>query len=137
MRDRLLHPLGSGSLVNLVRLVAAYGCDLRFAPWLVPIGLTSMLRQPLDWLETARHGAAIARQQIDPPPIFILGHWRSGTTHLQNVMSADPQFARVTLAHAAMPREFLSMPSGMTEGLGRMLPQTRLMDDVPVAPDVP
>lgn len=26
-------------------------------------------------------------------PVFILGHWRSGTTYLQNLLAQDPQFA--------------------------------------------
>ena len=137
MQDRLLHPLGSGSFTTLVRLISAYGCDLKFLPWLLPIGLSCVLRQPLAWLDAARYGGAVARQPIDPPPIFIVGHWRSGTTHLQNLISQDRQFARVTLHQAAMPREFLCAPAKMVAGLQKMLPQTRLMDDVPVSADAP
>jgi hypothetical protein len=29
-------------------------------------------------------------------PLFILGHYRSGTTHLHNLMALDPQFAAPT-----------------------------------------
>src|SRR3954447_3399651 len=27
------------------------------------------------------------------PPVFILGHCRSGTTHLHNLLAVDPRFA--------------------------------------------
>jgi hypothetical protein len=101
------------------------------------LALASALRSPLAWLESARYGRAIRRQRIEPGPIFIVGHWRSGTTYLQNLMSEDPQFARVTLRHAAMPRDFLIFPTRLLTGLQEMLPQTRLMDNVPVSADAP
>ena len=34
----------------------------------------------------------IRETKIEKDPIFILGHWRSGTTYLQNVLSRDEQF---------------------------------------------
>jgi len=69
--------------------------------------------------------------------LFIVGHWRSGTTHLQNLMSRDPQFGKVSLLQAALPHDFLSLPVGVQGRLARLLPEKRLMDNVPVAADVP
>lgn len=42
------------------------------------------------------------------PPIFILGHFRSGTTHLHNLLGLDPQFAFPTLYQTLYPRTFLT-----------------------------
>ena len=137
MQHQFLHPLASSSFSNLVRLTSAYGCDLKYLPWLLYLGVTCALRQPLAWLEFGKYRNVIERQPIEPAPIFIVGHWRSGTTYLHNLMSQDPQFGRVTLLQAAMPREFLIIPMNLVAGLQKMLPQTRLMDNVPVSADAP
>ena len=136
MNHKHLHPLTSSGLKNLAALSLDYGCDLRNLPWLAYLGCASALRQPLAWLESAIHGRAVARQQIEPAPVFIVGHWRSGTTYLQNLMSEDRQFARVTLTQAAMPREFLTAARWFS-ALEGMLPGTRLMDNVAVSADAP
>lgn len=58
------------------------------------ITLTSLLLYPMALLEEAVCSPAIRREQEKlKPPIFVLGHWRSGTTYLQNLLSRDPQFA--------------------------------------------
>ena len=132
-----MHPLVSSSFANLVRVTSAYGCEAKYVPRLLYLRVMTLLRQPAIWLAAARFNRRIERQPIEPPPIFIIGHWRSGTTHLQNIMSRDPQFGRVTLLQAAMPHEYPILPAAMKARLGRMLPATRLMDNVPIAADVP
>jgi hypothetical protein len=37
-------------------------------------------------------------------PLFILGHWRSGTTHLLNLLGADARFVAPTLLQVVFPR---------------------------------
>lgn len=137
MQHKFLHPLTSSSISNLVALTSTYGCDLKFVPWLLYLGLTCTLRQPFAWLEFGKFHKAVAQQRIEPAPIFIVGHWRSGTTYLQNLMSQDPQFGRVTLLQAAMPREFLIIPKNLIPRFQKMLPPTRLMDNVAVSTDAP
>ncbi|MEO8269188.1 MAG: sulfotransferase, partial [Aureliella sp.] len=44
-------------------------------------------------LQSLFHGRRIRETQITAPPIFILGHWRSGTTLLHEMLVGDPQFA--------------------------------------------
>lgn len=132
----LLHPLTSSSFANLARLVAAYKCEANFAPRLLYLFLVTCLRQPVIWWEAAKYGRRVSRQEIEAP-LFIIGHWRSGTTHLHNLMGQDPQFARVTLLQAGMPHDFLTLSDFARHRLGGMLPGKRLMDNVPVAADVP
>ncbi len=137
MQHQLLHPLTSSSFPNLARLISSYGCQPKFVPRLLFLGLVCALRSPFAWLESAKYGRAIRSQAIEPAPIFIIGHWRSGTTYLQNLMSQDPQFGRVTLLQAAMPHDFLIFPTSLIAGLQKMLPNTRLMDNVAVSADAP
>lgn len=46
------------------------------------------------------YSQAVARQPLHPEPVFILGHPRTGTTHLHNLLSRDPAFAYATTFHA-------------------------------------
>lgn len=50
--------------------------------------LLSSRNEKLAKLDDQVNLAAVAPE----PPIFILGHWRSGTTHLQYLLSQDPAF---------------------------------------------
>ncbi|WP_427846519.1 sulfotransferase [Aromatoleum aromaticum] len=53
--------------------------------------------------ETREFQARIRDVRIKPP-IFVLGHWRSGTTHLHNLLSLDPQFAYPNFYQVTNPR---------------------------------
>src|SRR5260370_10822367 len=41
------------------------------------------------------------------PPIFVLGHWRTGTTHLHNLLAVDQRFAYPKLYQVLFPHTFL------------------------------
>lgn len=86
--------------------------------------------------------AAMARTRVGAAapmrddPVVILGFWRSGTTFLHELLAADPRHVApdnlACLAPALFPllRPFAGL-------LGRLLPATRPMDKVPLAPDFP
>ena len=52
-------------------------------------------------------GPRIDAQQVEAP-VFILGHYRSGTTHLHELMALDPNFASPTRFQAYQPASFLA-----------------------------
>jgi omega-hydroxy-beta-dihydromenaquinone-9 sulfotransferase len=84
--------------------------------------------------ETRVHGPELADVRIEPP-LFILGHWRSGTTHLHNLLATDAQFAFPNVYQVFNPHTFLT-----TERYSKVLfasPRTRIMDDVPLNAEVP
>jgi hypothetical protein len=92
--------------------------------------LNSVVRQR----ENAIYGRAVARAQIKPP-LFILGHWRSGTTYLHDLLATDSQFAYPNMYQVLNPHTFLS-----TERYSKILfisPKTRIMDNMLVSAGVP
>jgi hypothetical protein len=70
-------------------------------------------------LEDAAYGREADAATIRPP-LFILGHFRSGTTHLHNLLAQDPQFAFPTLYQTLYPRSFL-LTESVVPRLGRFL----------------
>src|SRR5262245_46090095 len=57
--------------------------------------------------EERRFAAAIEQTAIQPP-LFILGHWRSGTTRLHDLVTLDQRFAAPNLFQTAQPHTFLT-----------------------------
>lgn len=71
-------------------------------------------------------------------PIFVLGHWRSGTTHLQNLFSVDDRFAYPQFLDAMSPHTFLTSGAIVSNTFGRMIPSTRFeLDNIPFRAEAP
>ena len=130
------HPLLSTTLSNLLACFRAYGWpDARFAMRTASLLSVCAARTPLHHLERVRMRRRIEAQNFVAPPVFIIGHWRSGTTHLHQLLSQDPQFAVVTLMQAAFPLDFLTTIGQPI--VAALLPRTRIVDAVPISIDSP
>ncbi|QDU40177.1 Sulfotransferase domain protein [Maioricimonas rarisocia] len=71
----------------------------------------------------------IDRVEIEHPPIFVLGHWRSGTTLLHELLIRDPQFSYPTTYQCILPSHF-GHTGYLKPLLGLLLPNQRPMDDM-------
>jgi hypothetical protein len=79
--------------------------------------------------EEALFGPAIGGTRVEPP-LFVLGIWRSGTTHLQNLLAVDDRFAFPNWYQASFPHTFLSTEARASR-LGRFfIPRERLQDNM-------
>jgi hypothetical protein len=135
----LLHPLAGSRPADLVRTLAAHGgIGLDHAGQLGLTALCSLLNAPFSWIEMARTRAAAAAP-LDPPPIFIVGHWRSGTTLLHNLLSRDARFCFPTIADTLRPHTFYPSPVEFVSRriLLHSLPAARPMDGMPLRADLP
>lgn len=103
----------------------------------VVISQYSLMNSVLARREQRRFGADV-KQAVIKPPLFILGHWRSGTTHLHNLLSKDDRFAFPNAYQVVFPHTFLSTEGGGNYELLRFLmPRKRPMDDVHLDLSVP
>jgi len=101
--------------------------------YLIGIGVLNSLFGAIDGLVNAKR---ILRTEIAPPPLFIIGHWRSGTTHLHNLLSQDEQFTSPAAYQCIFPRHFLV--TGWMRALFNFLtPAKRPQDNVAFDADVP
>ncbi len=74
-------------------------------PWIIRL----MLIGTAGTLERIFFGRSIRRQTVDKAPVFIIGHWRSGTTCLHQLLASNPQWGTLTFLHAGFPESFLLM----------------------------
>nr|WP_246513256.1 sulfotransferase [Azospirillum picis] len=101
---------------------------------------SAALRAPFDALENHKVGRSMATGAGlagSPPPLFILGHWRSGTTHLLNLMAQDPRFAAPDPLAVGLPWGFLGLSGFWRARLEEWLPPDRIIDPIPVDPTAP
>jgi hypothetical protein len=64
------------------------------------------------------------------PPVFLLGHWRSGTTHLHNLLTVDKRFAFPNTYQCIFPHTFLTTEAFAAPFVEYFIPKTRAMDNV-------
>jgi hypothetical protein len=67
------------------------------------------------------------------PPVFVLGHWRSGTTLLHSLLSLDDQFAYPTLFQVSKPYIFLCREPIVEKVFANVTAQKRAMDNIVVS----
>ncbi len=94
------------------------------------ITLASCLNSFYRHKEHRLHGAEVTRVEA-PPPLFVLGHWRSGTTHLHNLLAQDTeQFAFANTYQVVNPHTFLCTEETNTRRFAWMVPAKRPMDNM-------
>jgi omega-hydroxy-beta-dihydromenaquinone-9 sulfotransferase len=134
---RVFHPLCGSDLITLTRLVMRNGPpSLRGSAPLAIAFASALCRLPFTAAEQVWEQLA-QRQAPVSPPIFIIGHMRSGTTHLHNVLAAAGCFATVPPLFAGMPWEALSLARWMRPLIEPYFPEHRLIDRVRLARDAP
>ncbi|MFO7678246.1 MAG: sulfotransferase [Thermoplasmatota archaeon] len=132
-------PLAGSSLSNLLHLLVQnrFQIDGRYLPRIVYAMMMSSLLTPLRIREHLLFDKAIKKTEVTQPPIFILGHWRSGTTYLHNILSLDDTFRYFTTIQALLPSVFLGHEKLLRLFISSNLPQKRPMDDVPMGSEFP
>jgi len=140
-RDRhpgLRHPLMGARLSTLIDAWSRNGfVPMRYWPLVGAMVGSAAVRAPFGWYETfAFHRQRRAAPPMKPP-VFIVGHWRSGTTHLHNVLGRSPAFGHISPLASGMPDQLLTLATWLRPWLERALPEDRHVDRVSVDPDSP
>jgi hypothetical protein len=112
-------------------LLKRYGFDTAHFHRVVLGTLVTILLTPFRWYERIKLGNAIDQCQIHDSPVFILGHWRSGTTLLHNILSRDQQFGFVTYSHGLFPHCFQTNRL-ISFFVQKVMPGTRPMDNMEI-----
>ncbi len=86
--------------------------------------------------EDSAFGAELDHVTV-PPPVFILGHWRSGTTLLHNLLACDERFAYPNLYEVFFPHTFLATEDDRNRLVAPLIPQTRAFDNMAQGLDMP
>jgi hypothetical protein len=121
---------GPQNRLNLSRgawqsLRKVYADQLPAAPWKLKAGYGFM----------SRYLSLLEKRQSPPlqvPPVFIVGHWRSGTTFLHELLVSDPQFAYPSTYACMNPQHFVMTERGASSLSGNV-EVTRPMDAMKIS----
>jgi len=94
------------------------------------VSLSACCNSVLARLQQLLRGRAIDATEIVEPPIFIVGHWRSGTTLMHELLSRDPRLAFPSTYECCAPHHFAISGRILPKLLWFMAPKQRPMDNM-------
>jgi len=137
--DFTFEPLAGSTLTNLIRLFSQnkFKISMIGYPRALYSTVMALVISPLNLIERIRFHKKIEETEVTKPPIFIIGHWRSGTTYLHNVISQDPQFSYPTTFQTVTPALFMGFENLIKPVVSSSLPETRPQDNIKLGADLP
>ena len=127
----LLPPAVGYSLSVFFGLLLRNRISFKYLPRLLMTGVINLINLPFRAYERIVINPRMLRREARNSPVFIIGHWRSGTTHLHNILCTDPQMAYASTFQSVFPDTLFSwLGRYIFEGFARMLiPGTRAGDN--------
>jgi omega-hydroxy-beta-dihydromenaquinone-9 sulfotransferase len=142
-RERFLIRFGPGVMAGVttsdwLRLLRdnRFSVDRAYLPRAAGVSLSALVNSVFRFYEDRRYGRRLEGVDV-PPPLFVLGHWRSGTTHLHYLLGTDRRFACPGFYQVMYPHTFLATEGSFSALQGFLLPDRRPYDDVRLDLSVP
>ncbi|MBN1853822.1 MAG: sulfotransferase [Pirellulales bacterium] len=88
-------------------------------------------------LQAMVYGASAGRVRLATDPLIILGHWRTGTTLLHELLALDPRHTCPTTFQCFLPNHFLLTDRFVKRWSSFVLPPSRLFDSLQMGWDRP
>jgi hypothetical protein len=114
-----------------------FNISLKKLPQLFAITFMTFIFSPFNLAESIIAWRRIKRYKLKEQPIFILGHWRNGTTFLHELLVSDPRYEYMTLTESVFPNLFLFFYSIIRRIFGFFLPETRPQDNLKINSELP
>ena len=106
-------------------------------PMAAAISSFSVLNSVLGRIDDLAFKRAVEASQFSESPLFVLGHWRSGTTLLHEMLAQDPMHFTPNTYQTFAPRHFLLSESWAKPLVRWTLPEKRPMDNMKAGLDYP
>jgi hypothetical protein len=139
-RSQLGYQLGTLTFIrpsNIARFARLLPeMDVRLSGRAALMTAASVAAAPLALAESLTFRKQLRATSVQPP-VFIIGHWRSGTTHLHNLLCQDPMFGYLTMYQAMAPDCSLVGNPWLRKLLSRVMPVQRPMDEMAWPLDAP
>ena len=95
------------------------------------------LLSPLSAIQNKKYEKLLAGRPLENDPVFILGHWRSGTTFVHNILAQDKHFGYTTTYQTVFPHLMMFGQPMFKKTMGWLMPDKRPTDNMELAPDLP
>lgn len=88
-------------------------------------------------LQNRMYKKQLADKPLAHDPVFILGHWRSGTTFVHNIFAQDPHFGYTTTYQTVFPHYVMALQGLFKPTMSWLMPNKRPTDNMELAVDLP
>ena len=102
-------------------------------PMMGLVGGCSVVNSLLNRCQSLVYERRIAAAELTQPPVFIIGHWRSGTTLMHELMALDPVAAYPSNFEAFVPKHFLLSHWFFSPLVNLLMPAKRPMDGMSIS----
>ncbi|QNI63914.1 sulfotransferase [Synechococcus sp. A15-44] len=138
--DLLSNRLVAGGFVRPAVLLR--GLQLRrpaLSCWRVSLAmsLSGLVVEPMAWLQSCLFARRLHKAELPDDPIVVIGHWRSGTTYLHQLLASDPTLATARNSLTMAPQVALLLKPLIRLALKAWMTRQRPIDAVPWGPNDP
>ncbi len=130
-------PILGSSLGNYLRVVSGNKISPEYYLRFFVSTVLSGILDPFGRVESLINAKTISNTEIDEPPIFIIGFWRSGTTFLHNLLCLDPNAAYVSTYQSVFPNHALVNSFWMKKLAAKVASEERPVDKIRINMDSP
>lgn len=99
--------------------------------------LFSLANSSLKGLEFLFYERSVARVKLADDPVFIVGHWRTGTTMLHELLALDERNRCPNTYECFVPNHFVLTERWLKSWSGFVLPPSRPFDNMAMGWDLP
>lgn len=99
--------------------------------------MASLITTGLSYVDQWRYHSLSKDLEIEKPPIYVLGHWRSGTTLLHNLLCSFQGTSYPTTYQTVFPNNLFFLQGFLKEIMKFHLPKKRLVDRIPMHVNFP
>jgi hypothetical protein len=134
----VLSPLAGSLFADWARALKKYGKEIPPRYWLRTAFTTTMslLNSAMAVREEKKYHSRLKSIEVNAP-IFIIGHHRSGTTHLWRLLAHDKRFIYPEVTETLFPNTLLTFKDMAHKLATWFMPEKRPQDNVKHSADVP
>lgn len=117
-----------------IRLLVRGRFAIRPAAWglTFAVSCVTVFNSVMRLLQESFYGRRLDQTEIKQAPVFIIGHWRSGTTMLHEMFVQDERFSYPDTYQCFLPNHFVLTRPFLAGLVNALLPAQRPMDNMPM-----
>lgn len=128
--------LAGSDLLTYIKVLKGNHIERKYYNKVILTGLISAVGTPFQLIDKIGYDKKLKDFRFEESPVFILGHWRSGTTFLHNLLCRDPRSGYITTYQSIFPNHLYSKWLFKTF-LKANIPEKRPSDNVRLSADYP
>ncbi len=131
-----LSPLLGSTVPNFIRVTTNRQVDLKHYFKVSLTFVLVLIGSLFHWIDARYFRKRSKRFKLSEPPVFVIGHWRSGTTLLHNLLCCDKNVGYTTTYQSVFPNNLRSKWLFKTF-MNIFMPRERPGDNVKLDPNYP